>query len=273
MSEDISIIIIGFDGYKDLWDNCIKLILMNWSSRIKNVIFVNNEISTDWDGVKTLHAGIDAEWSEKVKLGLRHANTDYICLLLEDFFISEKVDDDVVDSTISMMRKNNLNYVKLVDMNSVIQKKHRKYHKNKRIRMIKKADEYGISLQPSFWNKTFLEKSVGNGNYNAWEFEMKMIKESESAGRGYRDDAVFDTRNILNIIHGVIRGKFIPKTINRLQKKGFSFSSERQIMSNFEFRRIRFKSLIRDIIPSFLRKPLKRIMKKMGFKFMDTKSK
>lgn len=268
--KTMSLLIIGYDGYSDLWNDCVGLLNKFWPDCPYQIFFVNNSLDVIFDNVKVYHAGENAEWSQKVQLGLSVCKTEYVCLLLEDFLCGDYVKNESVENLLSLMKKKEIDYVKLVDMNSVLKPHNKHINENRKIQYIRYCDDYGISLQPSIWKRSFLEQKVGLENYNAWQFEFNRVKETDPKNRGYLSNALFDTRNILNIKHGVIQGQYLPDTIKFFRSKGIELNVNRDVMSKKDYRKIRTISLFKSLIPIGLRPFVKNRLEKRGMKFVST---
>lgn len=270
MDTRLSIVVIGFDGYSDLWDDCIGLIKKFWIDCPYEIVFVNNELEKKWENVTVLHAGVEAEWSKKVQVALNYCNSRFICLLLEDFLIGDLVDAKKISNLIELMIAKNIDYIKLADMNNAAKDRCKAVPENKHIHKVRYCDDYGISLQPSIWKKEFLIEKLGQENYNAWVFEFDRVKESRPNDKGYRENVLFDTRNILNIQHGVIQGKYLPLTIKYFKKRGVNLNIKREVMKLSQYRKIRFISFCKSLIPLWLRPFVKKSLEKTGMKFVST---
>ena len=272
MNNKMSIMIIGYDGYSDLWNTCISLIKKFWDDCPYEILFINNVKDVSWDGVKTIHAGLEAEWSRKVQIGLQNTSSNYICLLLEDFFVGSRICTTDVEMLLKIMIDNKTDYMKLVDMNEPIKSREDSIIECKDIHRIKNSDYYGISLQPSIWNRAYLISLLGTDNYNAWIFEKNRVDESDSKDDTYRKNALFDTRNILNIKHGVIRGKLLPGTIQYFTEIGIPLNIDREIMPKTDYIKIRAVAFAKNIVPKRIRKRIKEILRNNGMKFLSTES-
>lgn len=270
MDNDLTIVFIGYDGYSDIWNDCINLFKRFWADCPYEILFINNEKKVFWDGVKVLHAGNDAEWSKKVQVAIKHCRTKYICLLLEDFFVGRPIDTNTIKRMMRFIENEKINYYKLANMNRAIKNHDPIYKDYKFLHIIPKSDEYGISLQAAIWNIDYLKELVGNENYNAWIFEFNRVKESEEKNNEPIEKCLFDERNILNLQHGVIQSKYLPNTIRYFKKIGISLNIEREIMSYSQYYKLRMISKGKYIIPKRLRKPVKRGLEKCGMKFVST---
>ena len=270
MNNKMTVVFIGFDGYKDVWNDCINLYHKYWPDNSFKTIFVNNELDIGYENVEVLHAGKDAEWSKKVNLAIENIDTPYICLLLEDFLFGDNVDNKTVEDTLDFIEKENIRYYKLVNMNRAVKNRDPLYKDIKYLHIIPKSDEYGISLQAAIWKKDYLKELLGDDNYNAWKFEFDRVKEADYRNNDPNPACIFDDRNILNLKHGVIQSKYLPNTIKYFKKKGINLNVEREVMSYFQYYKLRFISKSKYLMPKSLRKKVKHILEKFGMKFVST---
>lgn len=270
MDERMTIVFICFDGYSDIWSDCINLFKVHWKECPYKIMLVNNTKEVMYDGVEIFHAGEDAEWSKKVQLAIEKAKSPYICLLLEDFLVGDVIDSNVINETLDYISQENIRYFKLVNMSRAVKNKDLYYNGSKFLHVIPQSDEYGVSLQAAIWERDYLKELVGKDNYNAWIFEFNQVK----AARGKKNEpmpgCVFDERNILNLQHGIVQGKYLPCTINYFKKKGIELNVEREVMSYFQYYKIRLISKGKYLIPQKLREPVKKILEKAGMKFVST---
>lgn len=269
-NKDMTVVFIGFDGYSDMWGDCIRLYKKFWPDCPYRTLFINNKKIFSSAGIEVFHAGEKAEWSRKVQLAIDVIDTPYICLLLEDFLIGKKVDTKQVNETISFIKREGIRYFKLVNMSRAIKNTDPKYKNYKFLHIIPESDEYGVSLQAAIWKKEYLSELVGTENYNAWIFEFNRVK--EAAGKSYiaKAGCVFDDRNILNLKHGVVQSKYIPGTVRYFRKIGEPLNIERETLSYFEYYKIQAISFCKYILPQPMRKPIKTVLERMGVKFVST---
>lgn len=270
MNNKMTVVFIGYDGYSDMWNDCINLFNKFWKDCPYKILFVNNEKQVEWDNVTVLHAGKDAEWSKKVNLALENCDSKYICLLLEDFLVGKSIDINIIENTLNFMDEEDIRYYKLTNMNRVFKNHDPIYKDFKFLHTIPQSDEYGISLQAAIWNKKFLKELLGDENYNAWKFEFARVKESVGKENIPQIGCVYDERNILNLQHGVIQSKYLPGTINYFKKIGIELNIEREIMSKTQCFKRYCISAGKDLTPRKARKYVKAILEKFGMKFVST---
>ena len=269
-SDLLTICFIGFDGYSDLWNDCIDLFHLFWKDCPYRVIFINNSLPVSFQNVDVIHAGDDAEWSQKVRVALDSVSTPYICLLLEDFFLGKKIDTQLILKTMDFITKEKIRYYKLVNMNRATKNRDPLFKEQKFLHVIPQSDEYGISLQAAIWETGFLSFLLGEGNYNAWMFEFDRVKDANNKPNSPNPGCVFDDRNILNLQHAVIQSKYLPGTIRYFNKLGIRLNVQRDIMSYANYYKIRLISKGKYILPQSLRKTVKRGLEFLGMKFVST---
>jgi hypothetical protein len=188
--------------------------------------------------------------------------------LHEDYFIGDKVDNEKVSEVLELMKRDDVKYYKLNNFSKV---KTKHYKNIDYLQSIPENLEYGISLQAAIWNRKYLLGLIGEGDYNAWKFEIDrnreiVIGKSESLKEG----CIFDNRNILNICHGVVKGKYLPSTIKYFEKQNYYLNTRhRLIMTNKEYLIYRAKRFGRKVLPEKCRKLVKRLLNALGMKFVS----
>jgi hypothetical protein len=213
--DNISLLIIGYDPYKDVWDHYFTLLNKYWGDRPKTYL-ATNTLNIEYDGVTVLPAGEDAEWSKKVIYSLRSIDTEYVVLLLEDFFTTAFVDGTKISELVNLMSAYHLDYCKLLNQTHI---KGEPFRGIKYLSVIDRESEYGISLQPAIWRAEFLSKLVGSDNYNAWIFELNQLKEKQHNKNSI--NCIADKRNILEITHAVVQSKYLRRAIKVFKKQDY----------------------------------------------------
>lgn len=262
--ERMAILMIGFDGYNDLWKDFFYLLKKNWPDCPYKIYLSNNELDYEVPGVITLHSGKNAEWSRKVQDALKVIEEEYICLLLEDFYVGASVDTKEIEKILTFMKTDQIRYYKL---NTFTRFKTSHYKNYSFLYTIPENMPYGISLLPGIWKKNFLAEKLGTDNYNAWKFECNRLAEEKGKGNQALEGCVFDSRNILQIQHGVVQGKYLPEVIKYFRKQGYELNqSVRKTMSfkeNFIYKCKRLDW------PVPVKRVLKMILRKTGMKFVS----
>lgn len=270
MNENLAVVVIGYDGYSSIWDNFFGLLNKNWEHCPFPVYLMTNKINANFKNVRTITTSDDSEWSRKVKIAVNEIKEEYIFLLLEDFFISSTVNDKDIIDIIEMMEKEKLDYVKCPYKGAFIRKGKEKFKDYVDVYNISMNEKYGISLLPSIWRKDFLDKIVGKENYSPWKFEVDRLKEAKSASNKKFTNCVEVSTNPLNILNGVIQGKYVRSTVKKLKKNGFNINvAEFKIMSFKDTVILKAKAFGLNYAPKRIQALLKNIMRLFGVEFVS----
>lgn len=265
--DNVSILIVGFDGYVDVWNHSIDLMNKYWPDRPKTY-FATSELKPDYAGVEIIQAGPNSEWSRKTQTALSHINTPYVILLLEDFFISDYVDNDTIVETLKFIEENDIKFYQLlVQLINQKWEKGKRYEGKRYLKIIPTNKKYGINLQAAIWKTDYLREKVGHENYNAWKFEMNQLGEEH-----YNEDKIeflIDTRNMLNITHTVVQSKYLRGAVRKLKKIGCVIDSdERPMLSLRDNFKYQLKLFMYSATPRFMVPFAKKVGKVMKVDFV-----
>ena len=229
MKERLAIVGIFYDGYYDLWEDFLELFYLHWPDCPYHLYIVNNELNPLFErnyDVKVLHAGGDAEYSKKVQTAIENINADYYLLLLEDFFIQNKLAANVLEETLGIIERDNIQYLRMSSSDFLVDPKQKK----NAIVMIDPKSEYTVTCQPSIWRKEFLKECIGRENYNAWIFEGIYAKSKMAHEEAFLSKCRNDTRNLLTIRHGAVQGKLLPNVYRAFGDQGYRFKTRRSVL-------------------------------------------
>ncbi len=256
--DDISILIIGYDGYKDVWDHDVELLNKYWKQRPKTYL-ADSILRPEYEGVEIINAGEGSEWSRKVQVALETIESQYVILLLEDFFVTDYVDNSEFRAIVDMIEKDEIKFYQLlVQLINPRWEKGKFYKGNRDIKIIPTNKKYGLNLQAAIWKKDFLKEVVGTGNYNAWEFEVNQLGRED-----YNENKIeylIDLRNVLKITHAIVQSQYLRGAKRKLRKLGINIlEAERKQMSRSDDFKYQFKLFMYSITPKFLVKPAKAV--------------
>lgn len=259
----MAIVMVGYDGYDDVWKDFFTLFQTNWKDCPYRIYLADGEKGYEMSGLINVHAGKEAEWSRKVQKALEVVEEKYICLLLEDFYFGSAVDNKIVSDALDLMDRDGLKYYKLNTFSKI---KTTNYKNIDYLHVLPGNLEYAVSLQPGIWERDFLKEKVGTENYNAWKFEVDRINEEKNASKEPLKGCVFDERNILQIQHGIVQGKYLPECVRYFKKRGYELNqSRRSVMTGWENFIYKAKRLN---WPKPIRQILKNILRLFGMKFV-----
>ena len=164
--KNIAVMVIAYDKYSDLWDSFFDCMDRYWSKKIPIYLVTNNKLP-EYNGVTTIKTGDELSWSNKVRCALNKINEDYLIVLLEDYFLSDIVDDNGLEDLLNDFISNEMDYLRLVPIPFEYK------NKKKGIYKLDEKFQYGVNLQASIWRKDYLRKLLYDDNFSAWEFEAR----------------------------------------------------------------------------------------------------
>ena len=246
MDKNLTFLVVSYDGYSDMWDVFFECKEKFWKDCPYEFILANNTINYRREGVRVVNCGKNAQWSTRTRLGLEAINTPYVCFLLEDFFLSENIDNTLIEEAINLMKSDDIKYYKLLSLSKIKTSRYKNYSG---LRVIPSDLKYGVSLLAAIWERKHFLEIIGPDDYNPWRFEIE--RNEETNNREGVIAGVYDERNILNICHMVVQGKYLPSAVRTMTKKNIKIPiSTRGVHSVF----FEFRNKLKDIFYPVFRK-------------------
>ena len=204
-NQDMSIIVVSFDKYSDIWDIFVLCINKYWKDRQFATYLVTNDANPVYEGIEVINTGKEISWSYRIRKALESIKEEYIMLLLEDYLISEKVDNDSIKKTLEYMKSHDLDYLRIVPIPVMKNVKRGEFASPISSNMI-----YGVNLQAAIWKKSYLFQVLTKENFSAWEIEarQKFGEPTRIAGKCYATNDF-----VIRYLNGIIQGKWYMKTM------------------------------------------------------------
>jgi hypothetical protein len=229
---DISMLVLSCDKYKDLWEDFFNLREKYWPNCPYKWYVVTESEDFEHNGVEVITCGKEMNWAGRYRKAVQYVKTPYIGVFLDDFFISETIDNELISYLIDQMKEHHITYINMSNVyKSIIGMTEKEYFADHLIR-IPNHQRYGISTEAAIWDRTYLLQKLGDGDYSAWQFEIDRCKEAETE-KGLGGLLLCDDRMPfhVSIIPVVIQGMFYPDTIKEFKKKGYTINvGSREVM-------------------------------------------
>jgi hypothetical protein len=208
-NADIAIVILSCDKFKVTWKPCFDHLFNAWPDCSYPVYLLNNCTPSNDERVKDLLVGEDLNWSDTLKKGLLKIKEKRVFFIFDDSFIT----------------RFNLEEVKLIfkitienDLDSVALRK-REFDRgrrfNEQIYRINPTAKYRNSLFLNLIKKDLLLGLLKSGE-NAWQFEKDGNKRNEK----FDFYSVYNSK-LVSYEHGIVKGKWLPKTYRYLKNNGY----------------------------------------------------
>ncbi len=232
---NVSVLVNSCDKYEKIWPTFFEMFNKFWPD-CKYQIFLNTE-SKNYEPkgfkLKMLHSqNQNQPWSARLMKALKHIDTPYVLMMLDDFIFEESVNTNVLNMCVERMEKDKtIGVLQFVVGNG----SHGKSECYPEWEEQHKKDEYRINCQISLWNKAYLLKILRSFE-SPWEFE----KYGSIRSRRY-PEKVYAWANEENYVFTynwgkpIIGGKWNLDEVDRLEEKlGIRFDlSGRESMRNY----------------------------------------
>ena len=260
--QKLAIVGIFWDGFYDLWEDFLELKEMFWKDCPYSLYIVNQTKELEYNkkyDVTVLHAGEDAEYSRKVQMAVKEIDADYLLLLLDDFFFSKDIEGAIFDDSLAFMKNNGINYYSMPLFEFVKTKVGREGQYSETPYYLNSKKEYTVNCQPAIWEKNFLKKCIGTGNYNAWIFEGIYAMSKTAHQKTFVSQCMKVNSNPLGLLHGALQGKLVPTTIAYYDKIGYRMKNRRETLDASIYKRHQLKSTIKSLIPISIQRLIKKL--------------
>lgn len=172
--SDYPIVVSSCDLYKDAWNPFFRLLQINWENCPKKVYLITEteNYSDPYFDVTVLHHNSPI-WSNRVINTIKNIESEYFWFFLEDFFLEERVNTEIIDSAIHCIEtEKNVGVIKFIPNiapnwynNSESCWKGYKYFSQ-----IPKESKARSNLMLALYNKDYFCKLLRK-NESPWDFE------------------------------------------------------------------------------------------------------
>ncbi len=214
IKDALTIIVCSCDRYDDLWYPYFEIFKNQWKN-CKYPIVLNTESKTyAHEGLKIkclnlYKEGEQVPWSDRMIETLKHIDTEYVLITLDDHFLISPVDNAKFEEAFDIIKKHKrisaLSFIAFVPAD-----KKTKWHGN--FGLWKMNEFFRINLDTAIWRKKALERNLRKGE-DAWEFETKGTERALwdfTEYYRYKQNAepILDISFHLRRGYGLIRGKW-----------------------------------------------------------------
>lgn len=173
--NNVTILISSCDKYAPLWDPFFESLFKHWPSLNANnrpipiLLIANKKVFVN-SRVQTLNIPNEKSWSDNMLEALRHIDTKYVILFLDDYWVTEMVDEAKLATIYHTMQDEQMAMVQLAYNNT-------EFHVGEKHPTLAEAiytdryARYKASLQLAIWDKEALQYLLKSGE-SPWDFEI-----------------------------------------------------------------------------------------------------
>jgi len=245
-SQDLTVLVSTCKEYADVLYCFEKLFKKFWMDCPYPVILVTD-----------CKAGMDYQYDNVIEIrhkgngkriyeALKEIKTEYILLLLDDFFLCDYVDNGIINKILSYMKKynaGNIRFIKNIFSNSDIL-----FDDEEGLLVSKPGNAYRLSVGCGVWDKQFLE-SILKYYDNLWSFE----REGSFNPRTFERLVLVSSYQEFPCIDAVHKGKYEQFAASLLSMNHLDIDqSKRKVMSNKDIVLKYLKGAVLDINPNLV---------------------
>ncbi len=204
-----SVLVSSCDAYSDLWTPFFTLFWRNWPDCPYSVYLGTNCAHFADARVRTLNAGGDESWSKNLRFFLNQIDSEYVLLLLEDFFLTGSVSTTAVSEYVSTLDTLNGTLLRLFP-NPPPDSRVDGYAY---VGSIHQLAPFRVSAQAGIWKRSRL-LTLLRDEENAWEFELNGTARTRGSAGGF----YCTYKPILPYVHVVEQGLWFWGAARRFRK-------------------------------------------------------
>ncbi len=231
-----AVVVPSCDAYSDLWAPFFSLFWKYWPDCPFPVYLASNHQKFPHEKVSSLCVGGNhLYWSQRLAKALSELDTEYVLLILEDFFLRRPMQTLQVLKALESLHQLKGSMLRLVPRPPADEA----VTGFSLLKRIRPHAPYRVSTQGAFWRRQTLIDLLGDGE-SIWEFELEGSRRSDIL------EGFYSTRKpILTYDHHVIeRGKWFRNEAAHFGRIGINCDfSRRPIMSQMEMTRWRISMI------------------------------
>ena len=237
ISTTTAILVSSCDAFSDCWLPMIHSLRKYWPNCPYPIYFISNFDSIEEKGINFIKVCQDKGFGSNTKRALELINADSIIFFLEDYFLQEKVDNDIITSHLNHCIRENVDFLK-IDYRDIIYRDKMKIGQS--FYCANPLDiKYSLNTAIAIWKKETLKLLCVEG-ISAWDFERKGIEHIKKNNLEIYSETILSTsfdKYTIKKISGpgaVCKGRWTMEGVAFLNENGFSeLISEREIEGNF----------------------------------------
>lgn len=213
----LDVVIMSCDSYDDCWQPFSTLYNKYFPNNYKTYIVTETKDCSYFDTIKKT-----GTWTKRLREALQELDSKYVLLLLDDYFIHERVDNNRIKECLKTIK----------ETNAIVYNFEMKYRT-----CVGLNNEYDIQLnnqvylnstQPSIWNREWLIERLQEDK-NPWEFELTNINSPYLHLINNTNKKIIDTGyDLSHKPWGIVQGKWSRETKELFDKEGVDIDYEKR---------------------------------------------
>ena len=270
MAIEYEVLISTCDKFSDLWDAHILLMERNWKTHGKAYLVTDAATDRRYEGLEVVCAGADTEITRRLQIALDQVKTKYILFTLDDYFLTEPVDEDALQRTLAVMEDAQLDYVWLDSRHNpympIRQELRREGaveledHSGYYLRNLAEGN-YKVSLYPGLWRTDFMRQTLEETR-NAWQYEVALTEMAHQLSA----HCAVSCHGEFPFLDVIRKGKVLRKA-DRYFRRNPIYRSNREVMGFWAEWMLTARMWLKRVLPKSVFNLLKKVLIKCGMTF------
>lgn len=207
--NDTAVLVLSCNSYSDCWEAFYHCFKKYWPN-CPFPIYLTSESKT-FDKIPTICTG-EPVFTTSAKKALEQLDTKYVIILLEDFFIRNKVDQDRINYCIEHFEDDVANFNFELEYSSNLETDLDGFKQRPLLA------PYIHSTQPGIWNRRKLIEQLSIPQ-NPWEWELSNILTYDKYYINSSGKTIIDTGRYHGYSTGLIRGKWAKEIVDFFEEE------------------------------------------------------
>ena len=233
MKRDVTFLVSSCDKYEDAWNPFFEM-LHTYAGEIEYPIVLNTEtkkFSSAYYNVRVINTPQKMTWSKRMMHVLSEIETEFVFLLLEDFFLLSPFDKTRFEYILQHMRDNpDVGYVNISSPHRVQENNYDFFYERDFNENIPGVNACWMGVNATIWRRDYMQKILRK-HENIWEFEgysgyraknmpYKILNCNEKYPKVYYYEWVPEAG------YGIYQGKWLKKNVELFEKHGIHVNFE-----------------------------------------------
>lgn len=225
MTAVMSILVVSFDGYSDLWSPFFHCFSKYWPDCPYPVYLGCGDKKYEGSGVQQIFIGKDVDYSSNLLAMLRRIDSPWIVLWTDDFFLDSRVNTEMIRglqfSLAAAPRELDVVYLDLLQFPLRISPLFSRPTKHDNIHEMPKGAPYRTSLGVTLWRRDFLERFLVPGE-SAWDIERKGFARADESSSTFWCVHTEHEKPPISIVNMVEKRSWTRRGANLLEREALA---------------------------------------------------
>lgn len=241
--NELAVVVLSCDKYKDAWHPFYHFFKKFWSDCPFPVYHISETIEPKVDFKINFIPVNHSSWSFRLLASLDKIQSNYILVLLEDYFLLKPVDNKRMEKCIEILKKENAGCLRIFPCPGP----NGSFKNYEDVGWIDLKENNALNSQATIWDKNIL-KDLLNENESVWQFEQHINALAEKSGKNFLCVKIKGDRKRLEngnypytyLCTAIVQGKWAREAVKLCKKENISldinYRNKQTILESYFYR-------------------------------------